>query len=50
MQANALPQPNAVRIEEMINYFDYNYAGPTGEEPFASNMAVSIALGMQVIN
>ncbi len=41
MQANALPQPNAVRIEEMINYFDYNYAGPTGEEPFASNMAVS---------
>lgn len=41
MQANSLPQPNAVRIEEMINYFDYNYAGPTDEKPFASNMAIS---------
>jgi Ca-activated chloride channel family protein len=27
--------PNAVRIEEMINYFDYHYAGPIGEHPFA---------------
>ncbi len=40
MQANALPQPNSVRIEEMINYFDYGYAGPEGEHPFASHMAV----------
>ena len=41
MQANQLPQPNAVRIEEMINYFEYDYAGPTDEHPFASNMAVA---------
>ncbi len=26
---------DAVRIEEMINFFKYNYAQPTGEHPFA---------------
>jgi secreted protein with Ig-like and vWFA domain len=41
VQANALPQPSTVRIEEMINYFDYAYAGPTDEHPFSSNMAVA---------
>lgn len=30
-----LPPPDAVRIEEMINYFDYKYAQPTGEHPFS---------------
>ncbi len=31
-----LPDPNAVRTEELINYFDYNYASPqTAEQPFA---------------
>ena len=25
---------NAVRIEEMLNYFDYDYAEPKGNEPF----------------
>jgi Ca-activated chloride channel family protein len=30
-----LPPADAVRIEEMINYFDYNYAQPTDENPFA---------------
>ena len=28
-----LPE-NAVRIEEMLNYFDYDYAEPNGNEPF----------------
>jgi Ca-activated chloride channel family protein len=28
-----LPPKDAVRIEEMINYFDYNYAQPTGNDP-----------------
>ncbi len=32
---------NAVRIEEMINYFDYNYAGPTGDHPFAVHTEVA---------
>lgn len=29
--------PGAVRIEEMINYFSYDYETPTGDEPFAVN-------------
>ena len=29
----SLPPPDAVRIEEMINYFDYDYAAPTFEPP-----------------
>lgn len=29
------PVKDAVRIEEMINYFDYDYAEPTGEHPFS---------------
>jgi secreted protein with Ig-like and vWFA domain len=28
MQMNTLPPPDAVRIEELINYFDYDYAPP----------------------
>ena len=28
-----LPPKDAVRIEEMINYFDYEYAQPTGNDP-----------------
>lgn len=36
-----LPQANAVRIEEMINYFDYNYAVPeAGGHPFQPTVAV----------
>lgn len=30
-----LPPPDAVRIEEMINYFPYPYAQPKGEHPFS---------------
>ncbi len=29
--------PDAVRIEEMINYFSYDYAAPTGDVPFSVN-------------
>lgn len=29
-----MPPADAVRIEEMINYFDYDYAQPKGEHPF----------------
>lgn len=28
------PPKDAVRVEEMINYFKYNYAQPTGDHPF----------------
>lgn len=30
-----LPPADAVRIEEMINYFDYQYPQPVGEQPFS---------------
>ena len=30
-----LPPVNAVRIEELINYFDYDYPQPEGEHPFS---------------
>ncbi len=29
------PPKDAVRIEEMINYFDYDYEQPTGDDPFS---------------
>jgi Ca-activated chloride channel family protein len=39
---NQLPPPDAVRIEEMINYFDYSYPLPTGKEPFSVNLELGI--------
>ena len=36
-----LPPPDAVRIEEMINYFPYDYAPPSDGKPFAVNMEVA---------
>lgn len=30
-----LPPKDAVRIEEMVNYFDYDYEQPTGDAPFS---------------
>src|SRR5438045_543141 len=36
-----LPPPGAVRIEEMINYFHYDYSEPTGDEPFSVTTEIS---------
>lgn len=37
-----LPQKDAVRVEEMVNYFDYDYAAPTSkDEPFKSSVTVT---------
>lgn len=33
LRANQLPRPDAVRIEEMMNYFDYDYAAPDNDAP-----------------
>ena len=33
-------QPDAVKIEEMVNYFNYNYPQPTDEHPFSINTEV----------
>jgi len=30
-----MPPVDAIRIEEMINYFDYSYPQPKGEDPFS---------------
>ena len=35
LQQNTLPPADAVRIEELINYFPYNYPPPTGTTPFS---------------
>jgi secreted protein with Ig-like and vWFA domain len=37
------PPRDAVRIEEMLNYFPYRYAAPRGETPFAVSMEVAQA-------
>lgn len=33
-----MPPKDAVRIEEFVNYFDYNYPQPKGEDPFSINL------------
>lgn len=38
LTANQLPPADAVRIEEMINYFTYDIDGPTGAHPFAVHL------------
>ncbi len=35
------PPIDAVRIEEMINYFNYDYPQPKGEEPFSVNTEIA---------
>lgn len=39
----SLPPKDAVKLEEMINYFDYDYEGPRGKHPFAVSHEVSQA-------
>ncbi|WP_428400309.1 vWA domain-containing protein [Mameliella sp.] len=36
-----LPPKDAVRIEEMVNYFSYDYPAPEGDAPFATHVGVS---------
>ena len=39
----SLPPKDAVRVEELINYFGYDYATPTGNQPFSLNSEVNAA-------
>ena len=43
MRANQLPPAGAVRIEEMINYFDYDYQPPASDasHPFTTHTVVT---------
>ncbi|QDV47808.1 von Willebrand factor [Stieleria neptunia] len=38
---NQWPNPDAVRIEELINSFDYHYAPPQDDRPFAAAMEIA---------
>ncbi|HXT58175.1 MAG TPA: VWA domain-containing protein [Pirellulales bacterium] len=41
LNSNSLPPPDAVRIEELINYFQYSYPQPEGDVPFSVNTEVA---------
>jgi len=41
INGGSLPPPDAVRIEEMINYFDYSYEPASGDHPFSVNAEVN---------
>jgi Ca-activated chloride channel family protein len=36
-----LPPQDSVRIEELVNYFDYGYEPPRGDTPFSAHVAVA---------
>jgi Ca-activated chloride channel family protein len=40
-EQSQLPPKDAVRIEEMINYFPYSYPAPEGEAPFGADVEVA---------
>ena len=41
LREGQLPPKDAVRIEELINYFSYDYPQPAGDAPFSINAEVS---------
>ncbi len=40
LNAGVLPDPQSVRIEEMVNYFPYAYPAPEAGQPFRSSITV----------
>jgi Ca-activated chloride channel family protein len=41
LEMGQIPPADAVRVEELINYFDYSYPAPAGDVPFATSVAVT---------
>jgi Ca-activated chloride channel family protein len=41
LENGTMPPAGAVRIEEMINYFDYEYNKPQNEDPFTINTEIA---------
>jgi Ca-activated chloride channel homolog len=41
IRENRFPPKDAVRVEEVINYFDYEYPVPQGDDPFSIYMEMS---------
>jgi Ca-activated chloride channel homolog len=44
LNSGEIPPKDAVRIEELVNYFKYDYAAPTGPHPVAIHTEVAAAL------
>lgn len=42
IQSGAKPPTDAVRTEEMLNYFDYDYSAPRDEEPLAMTLETAV--------
>ncbi len=40
LMAGQIPPRDAVRVEEMLNYFPYAYPAPTGDRPFSTTVSV----------
>lgn len=43
LQHHTRPPKDSVRIEEMVNYFSYNYAPPKGNDPFSAHVEIAAA-------
>jgi Ca-activated chloride channel homolog len=43
LERGSLPPKSAIRIEELVNYFDYDYKAPTDGKPFAVNFELTEA-------
>lgn len=41
LTAGSLPPVDAIRIEEMVNYFSYSYPKPEGDDPFRVDMELA---------
>ncbi len=41
LQEGQLPSPDAVRLEELLNYFSYDYPAPSGSDPVSAQVEVA---------
>ena len=42
INSGTLPVPDAIRTEELVNYFSYDYAKPTGSDPVKITMEAGV--------
>jgi hypothetical protein len=49
LNSGALPPKAAVRIEELVNYFNYDYPQPEGDAPFSRRWKSPPHLGRRSI-